>query len=1067
MNPFRRGNTLSTRMSVTRVMLFRTSCAPLHRRKPDIATLFVATAERVNRSIISCLPICLLIPTFLSPASCNADDGETSLYLEQVQPLFAEHCLQCHGQDENTREGGLRLDRRQAALEGGDSGIPTIVPNEPDRSELIRRLTTDDESERMPPSPEHPRLSSEEINLLSTWIEDGAKYETHWSFVPPEKVSVAENDHDGSPAHPIDQLVGKVQELAGFGHAPAANDHTLCRRLYLDTIGLPPTPEQLTRFKEVGIDETLNELLSSPRYGEKWARHWMDAARYSDTNGYEKDLKREQWIWREWLINAINDDLPFDEFIIQQIAGDLLPDGDQDTLVATGFLRNSMINEEGAIIPEQFRMVEMFDRIDCIGKAVLGMTTQCAQCHSHKYDPISMTEYYGLFAFLNNSYEAQSWIYTDQQLATIDQIKSETQEQENQIKSRITDWQQQVKSFETQTKTQLANWRPVRFHDMNSVSGLNHPVHEADDLSILMLGHTSADVYLIGKPSINTEITGIQLEILTHSDLPFTGPGRNSIGSWAIREIEVLHRDTPTGEWKKLKLTNATADYSSEDEQQEDGKKAVGPVKYLIDGNDQTQWKSDRGVGQRNASSVAVVQLEEPIKLPEQGEIKVVMRMSDMVGCCRISLTSDPAPKAPAVGHDAVLAMNKDPGERTLNEVSDVFSAWRLQSPLAEKENGKILEALKTFPNARTSVLHLQERSESKQRITHRLDRGNWDSPREAIEPHVPSFLHPMEQNEAEPDRLRFARWLTHSRSPLTARVMVNRIWQQIFGNGLFETSEDLGMRTKPPLQQALLDWLAVDLMEHNWSRKHLLKRILTSKTYQQESKISTEAYEKDPTNTYLARGPRFRADAEVIRDIALSVSGLIHHQTGGPSVIPPVPQNVLDYNYVYPSYWKPATGPDRYRRAVYSFRKRSMPDPSMSSLDAPNADTACVRRVRSNTPLAALTTLNETIFIEASRALALRILRESPANDEDRIRHAYLLCVSRRPTEQEEQSVMRLLSAQRTRVAEGWLNPRMITTGNADQLPELPKDATPQDAAAWTFAARVLLNLDETISKN
>ena len=323
-------------------------------------------------------PVHLLILALIHPAVCKANDGAKDVFLDQIQPLLAEHCLQCHGQDENTREGGLRLDQRQSALEGGDSEIPTIIPNAPDRSELIRRLTTEDESERMPPSPDHPRLSEAQIQLLSNWIEDGAKYATHWSFVAPRKADLSNSEQEASLTHPIDQLVARVQKRVGIQRSPAADDQLLCRRLYLDTIGLPPTPEQLQRFKEVGLQATLNELLNSPRYGEKWARHWMDAARYSDTNGYEKDLKREQWVWREWVINAINEDLPFNEFIIQQIAGDLLPDGNQDTLVATGFLRNSMLNEEGAIIPEQFRMVEMFDRIDCVGKAVLGMTTQCA-----------------------------------------------------------------------------------------------------------------------------------------------------------------------------------------------------------------------------------------------------------------------------------------------------------------------------------------------------------------------------------------------------------------------------------------------------------------------------------------------------------------------------------------------------------------------------------------------------------------------------------------------------------------------------------------------------------------
>lgn len=992
-----------------------------------------------------------------------ADSNRDDLYAQKIQPLLSEHCFQCHGTDEKTREGGLRLDTRKDALVGGDTERAAIVPGNPDQSELYRRLVTTDAFERMPPSPDHPSLSKAETELVRMWIESGAPYGTHWSFATPEKKKLPGTASD----HPIDQLVRQQQKIAGLDHSARATDGALCRRLYLDVIGLPPTPAQLAEFKVKGVAETINALLDSPRYGEKWARHWMDVARYSDTNGYEKDLRREQWIWRDWVIDAMNKDLPFDQFIIEQIAGDLLPDHTQEQLIATGFLRNSMLNEEGAIIPEQFRMVEMFDRIDCIGKAVLGMTPQCAQCHSHKYDPISMSEYYGIFAFLNNSYESKSWIYTDEQLSAIQELTREISETEKQITTKIPDWESKLESFKSATREQLPEWTPIWFHDMNSVSGLNHPVHEPDDHSILMLGHTSADVYLIAKPESQEPITGIQLEALTHHDLPFTGPGRNSVGSWAIREFEVFIRSDPSRDWQKQELKNATADYSEPDQQEDEGKKSRGPVKYLIDGKDETQWKADRGLGQRNTSSAAVMQFSEPITLSKDSELKVVMRMSDMLGCCRISLTTSPNPQAPAIAHEAILAIQRDAENLSSKETSAIFKAWRLQEAGAATENNQIVELWKRFPKAKTSVLHLKERFGSKNRITHRLDRGNWDHPKEVVTPGVPAFLHQLDGHPDSPPRLRFAYWLVDSRSPLTARVAVNRIWQQIFGKGLVETVDDLGTRTKPPLQQDLLDWLAVDFMEHGWSRKQLIRTILSSATYQQESKITTTSFQNDPGNAYLSRGPRFRADAEVIRDIALSVSGLIHHEIGGPSVIPPVPQNVLDYNYVYPSYWKPAVGSQRYRRAVYSFRKRSMPDPSMSSLDAPNADTSCVMRIRSNTPLAALTTLNETIFVEASRALALRVLKESANNDRDRIRYAYQLCTAREPNRSEQESVLTLLESQRERIAEGWLDARMITTGDANQLPKLPPDITPQDAAAWTITARVLLNLDETISKN
>jgi hypothetical protein len=461
-----------------------------------------------------------------------------------------------------------------------------------------------------------------------------------------------------------------------------------------------------------------------------------------------------------------------------------------------------------------------------------------------------------------------------------------------------------------------------------------------------------------------------------------------------------------------------------------------------------------------------VVQFETPVDLPQGCQLKVVMRLGDMLGCCRVSLTDAPDPKAMPVDHEVALAIESPADSRTESQKRVLFSGWRKGLTEAAPINERIESLWQQYPAALTSVLHLQSRDGAKARVTHRLDRGNWDQPQEPIQPHVPAAFHPLMQSD-EPDRLRFARWIADPRSPLTARVAVNRIWQNVFGVGLVETAEDFGTRAATPEYRELLDWLAVDFMEHGWSQKHLLRTILSSATYQQTSKVSPELFDRDPQNRLLARAPRFRADAEVVRDIALATAGLIHHELGGPSVIPPVPQNVLDYNYVYPSYWIPAEGPQRYRRAVYGFRKRSMPDPAMSSLDSPNGDFSCARRVRSNTPLAALTGLNETIFVEAARAMALRILREGGSSDEQRIEYAYLLAVSRLPSPEEKMALMELLQSRRQKVAEGWLDARAITTGDPAKLPSLPEYTTPQDAAAWTIAARVLLNLDETISKN
>ena len=996
----------------------------------------------------------------------TSDESQPSTavdYEREIRPILVDNCLACHGADAETRYGGLRLDKREAALAGGDSELKTIVPGKPDESELIRRITSSETDVVMPPSHHAEPLKPEQIELLKKWIAQGADYVEHWAFVPPKK----ETGQVAEGVNPIDHLVGKKLESRGLSFSPEETNSVLCRRLYLDLIGLPPSPQELDAYAKEGHEATVNKLLASPRYGEKWGRIWLDAARYSDTNGYEKDMKREQWIWRDWVIDAFNNDMPYDQFVIEQIAGDLLPNATQSQLIATGFLRNSMINEEGAIVPEQFRMVEMFDRIDCVGKAVLGLTTQCAQCHTHKFDPLTHDEYFGMFAFLNNCYEAQSWVYTPEQLAKKEVVLTAIQKQFDQAKTVRPQWSDEQQKWIESVTQQLGTWTPVAFDDLNSVSGLNHPTQE-HDMSVLMKGHTSDDVYMIGEPELDG-VTGLRLEMLRHLDMPFGGPGRSSVGTWGIRELEIFIQKPGTTTWDKLKLTNATADFSEPENRNEKDKQASGPVGLMIDGDNNTWWKADRGVGRRNSSSQAVVAFENPITMEKGTRFKLVMRMTDMVGCCRVSLTKSPAPSAPAINYDAIQAMHVAAEKRSTEQHNAILSSWIQTIPELRAVHDSIEASWKEHPNALTSVLHLVEREPTAARQTRLLNRGEWDQPTEPVAPKTPAAFHSLQttSDNAEPARLAFAKWLVDPKSPLTSRVAVNRIWQSMFGVGIVETAEDFGTRTPVPEQKDVLDTLAAEFVEGGWLQKDIIRKIVLSRTYKQSSKVTPQLMEQDPSNVLLARGPRFRCDAEVVRDIAMSVAGVLHNESGGPGVIPPVPQNVLDYNYVYPSYWKPAEGPQRYRRTVYNFRKRSMPDPAMSTLDAPNGDFSCVRRVRSNTPLAALTGLNEPIFVEAAQALSLRVLKESGATDSDRIDHLSLVCLSRLPTDAEKKVLLDFLATQRARVAEGWLNPREIATGKPDRLPELPSGVSPQDAAVWVLAARVYLNLDETISKN
>ncbi len=1024
---------------------------PLSMTLPNLRSIAQATHGAILVTICLCfISLISLTPTFAQ----NID------FRKQIQPILSEHCWQCHGVDESTREGNLRLDLRESAIAGGESSKLAIVAGKASESEMIRRILSDDPDHVMPPPSLQKPLSKEQIELLQGWIDQGAQYDKHWAFIPPSRsqVDLSQPVHGRKVNHAIDWLVADTLHKKGWPSTAQAKPWELCRRVYLDLIGIPPTPQQIEAFQAEGLAATVEKLLADDRFAEKWARPWLDVARYSDTNGYEKDLQRDQWAWRDWVLDAIAKDMPYDQFIIEQIAGDLLPNPTQEQIIATGFLRNSMINEEGAIVPEQFRMVEMFDRIDCIGKGILGMSLQCAQCHTHKFDPITHDEYYGMFAFLNNTFESRSWVYTPDQLTLIKEIRDGVALALSQYKEAHPDWETNFQAWKQQVLASRPKWQALRAELLETVSGLNHPVQESDD-SILMVGHSSNDIFMIA-PATLPVITGIQFEVLTHGELPFRGPGRSNVGMFDLREIELFVQKPGSSEWEKQKFSAASADFSNPEEKSADGKNSSGPVANLIDGKDETVWKSDRGLGRRNQSSVVVLQLEKPIENLQDHKLKIVWRQGEMIGCCRISVTDTPTPSAPAIDHDAILSMIESP------EISQkAFQAWMATREDAKDQSLAIENHWKRFPSAKTSVLHMSERDARKARVTYTLKRGNWDQPDRPTEPQLLSSFHPPVQTP-EPARLRLARWLVDKQNPLSSRVAVNRVWQEIFGQGLVETSEDFGTRAPVPEYQGILDTLAVEFMDSNWSLKKLVRSIVLSDTYQRSSHATNMMLELDPKNRWLTRGPRFRCDAETVRDMVLSISGLMHHKLGGPSVIPPVPQNVLDYNYVYPGYWKAAEGPERYRRALYMFRKRSMPDPVLSSFDAPNGDAACARRIRSNTPLAALTGLNEPIFVEAANGFAMRILRESPASDVERIEKAYKLATSRSASDEEKKQLIKFLEQQRKRLADGWLNPREIITGDPGKLKELPEGTTPQDAAAWTLAARVLLNLDETLSK-
>jgi hypothetical protein len=813
-------------------------------------------------------------------------------FARDVQPILKGRCLSCH--DSRRHRGDLRLDVRANTLRGGESGKPGVVPGNSQKSELFRRITTSDDDEAMPPSGK--RLSDAQVKLLRDWIDSGAvwpnalagddaPWKRHWAFRAPVRPPLPAVRGEPSPdaaewvRNPIDRFVLTRLEKEGLQPSPEADRVALIRRLSLDLIGLPPTLAEVDAFladkSEEAYEKVVDRLLASPHYGERWGRHWLDAARYADSDGFEKDKSRQVWFYRDWVINALNRDLPYDQFIVEQLAGDLLPNATQDQKVATGFLRNSMINEEGGVDPEQFRMEAMFDRIDAIGKSILGLTIQCAQCHNHKFDPLTQAEYYKMFAFLNNDHEANIAVYTpDEQMRRAD-IFRQIHAIENELRHHHPDWRQRMHAWEDTVKHNQPKWIVVRPEVEEESTGGEKFLPRADG-SFLAQGYapTKHTVRMRVKTDVQN-ITAFRLELLNDANLPLGGPGRSIYGTAALTEFKVQAAPANKGgkaQW--VKFVKATADVNPPEAplasiyDDKSGKKRVtGPVRFTIDGNNDTAWGINVDPGRRNQPRKAVFRAEKPIFHP-QGTILTFHltqnhggwnsddNQNHNLGRFRLSITTQPDAEADPLPRRVrdLLAIPRE--QRTPTQEGIVFSYWRTTVPEWKEANDRIEALWKQHPEG-SSQLVLQAREQP--RDTHILKRGDFLKPAQKVSPGVPAFLHPLPDN-APPNRLTFARWLVDRRSPTTARAIVNRIWQTYFGAGLVATSEDLGMQSESPSHPELLDWLAVEFMERGWSLKKLHKLIVCSATYRQSSHLTPELKTRDPYNRLLARRRRDRA---------------------------------------------------------------------------------------------------------------------------------------------------------------------------------------------------------------
>lgn len=1037
----------------------------------------ISTMNRRSVLLVAALTLCG--PMF----SLQKTLGDEIDFDRQIRPILSEACFACHGPDEESREADLRLDVAEAAA-------AVIEPGDAAASELFARLTESDPDLLMPPADSGKKLDASQIDLLKRWIELGAAYSTHWAFERPVRPATPNVKQKSWVKNPIDAFVAKRHEQEGLSPSPVADHATLIRRLSLDLTGLPPEPESVSTWtKRMNVDgdsayqELVAELLQSSHYGEHWGRYWLDAARYADSDGYEKDKPRQAWFYRDWVVDSLNNDRPYDDFIVRQIAGDLLPDATQSDHVATGFLRNSMVNEEGGADPEQFRMEAMFDRMDAIGKSILGLTIQCGQCHSHKYDPLQQREYYGMFAFLNNTHDAIIPVYTERDQTQRDEVLRRIDELQDAIKQAIPDWRDRMLRWVKEAAERVEpTWTVTELAFLDTALSGSKFLPQ-DDGSYLCQSYAPTNFKPQGTGTYHGDrLTGLRLELLTHPNLPRGGPGRSVDGTWALSELTADVALSGSPETKTaIKFSRAVADRSPEVadlklryDNNKDVKRVTGGIEFAIDGDEKTAWTNEVDTPQSNIPQTAWFEFETPVDIPEGQHAIVNVYLAQRhggwnsddnqtfnIGRFRISLTGDKIPEFDPLPQSVAAVIGKSPDQWSETDESSIFSHWRTTVAEAKRWNDEIDQTWKTHPSG-TTQLTLARRDSP--RTTSLLARGDFLHPVAPVEPHVPEFLHPLEATD-EPPRLRFARWLASEDSPTTARSIVNRIWQSYFGVGLVETSDDLGTQGSPPTHPELLDYLAVELIDNGWSLKHLHRLIVNSATYRQSSNLTPELAERDPYNRLLARGARFRVPAETVRDITLAASGLLNRSIGGPSVYPPAPQFLFKPPVSYgPKVWNVAEDAERYRRALYTFRFRSVPYPMLENFDAVPGNLSCVRRSTSNTPMQALTSLNEPMFLESSIALAAKTIREnSDADDRARVQFAFKRCVGRDPAADEQRVLTEYLEQQRARLDAGELSAEAILT--AGSMPD-QGELNSNELAAWTLASRVILNLDETITR-
>jgi hypothetical protein len=968
----------------------------------------------------------------------------------QIRPILAEHCFHCHGPDESHREAGLRLDTSEGAL-SVLNGHSAIVPGNIEASELWKRIVSQDPETVMPPPSTHKPIKPAQQLLLRAWIEQGAAWGEHWSFELPLRKALPKFDasSEWASTSPIDAWTLAKMQSVGLQPAPAADANTLSRRLHLDLIGIPPTPQRVQRFKEdylaapkQAVATLIDELLDRPEFGEHWARMWLDLARYADTKGYEKDLGRDMWPYRDWVIDAINRDMPLDQFTTEQLAGDLLPQATESQRVATAFHRATLANDEGGTDDEEFRVAAVKDRVDTTMQVWMGLTMGCAKCHSHKYDPISIDDYYRFYAIFNQTEDADR--YDDEPKLPLPQFAQQQRLLETEAKRLllVTDVR---KNREASFNTESVRWTLPSVLKSSSEQGA--ALATLKDRSIIVSGkRPEKDTYTIDLELPAGTYSLLRLEALTTVGdlLPFEGnpatpevAGRNpSDTNFVLSELTLQTTQSVDGKTMLGPLVDFTSSKASFEQKD-------WPIANAFDGKDETGW----AIGEKkNEPNWALLSLKIPIVVdtPTTYQLKLSQQFGGGLVMQRVRIS---------------LA------DRKLEEALPVESADLIQS---KKRLADFDTELQKMRDAIPKLPIIRELSSDKQRVTKIHNRGSFLDQTTEVEARILSrFTSAPSVVPTKPTRLTAAQWLTSPNNPLTARVTANRVWAQLFGRGIVETEEDFGSQGSLPSHPELLDALAIDYQENfHWSLKKLLKQIVSSNTYQQSFVMDVLRKTKDPKNIYLSRGARQRLSAESVRDNALAIAGLLTSKRGGPPVMPPQPDGLWRSTYSG-ARWITSEGVDRYRRGIYTYWKRTSPYPSMETFDSSTREVCQIRRITTNTPLQALVTLNDPVYIEASNAFAQRLLREQ-SSTASRIDWAMQLATGRPAIQAEIDRLSLLLDkAQAIFIKDPELAKQALVHCHFERnMVDGKVIASDTGLAAWSIVTSAILNLDETLTK-